>query len=347
MTDLETRARSATSELLERTHPDTAGRYADLRGVRARRTTAKIAAAGAVIALAVGGWQLGAGRDQRVEPAAPAPGVGNGVLLGHFDVASDNVGWGTALGAPPPSLPSDAGYEPLLQFSPDGRTLYYSDTGQRLAAWDVVSGAEHPLVPCPRRGCLGGAVSPDGRSAVFPAKGNALLVDLETGATTPLDLPDTAAGVGAWSPDGTTLAFTTPDGLWTMDVAHGGEPELVRAATDRSAEPDPSVAWSPDGSRIAYFDAVRSTRGSSLVTAYDAVSVRIDGTDPVALAKAGACPCAGGGPPFLTWSPDGTQLAIATRGTDSGIYTVAPDGSDLTLRDRGDWGWLTWQPAAE
>ena len=73
MTDLDTLARAATQELLERTAPDLTHRYDDLRRIRARRTTAKLATVAAAVALAAGGWQLaGGGREpDDIRPVAP------------------------------------------------------------------------------------------------------------------------------------------------------------------------------------------------------------------------------------------------------------------------------------
>jgi hypothetical protein len=72
MTDLDTLARAATRELLERTTPDLPTRYAELRRIRTRRTTAKIAGLAAAVAVAAG-WQLlghGRGHDD-IRPIGP------------------------------------------------------------------------------------------------------------------------------------------------------------------------------------------------------------------------------------------------------------------------------------
>ena len=72
MTDLETLARAATRELLERSAPDITQRCAELRRIRARRTTAKLVAAAVAVGVVAGGWQLAVGRDHDdVRPVAP------------------------------------------------------------------------------------------------------------------------------------------------------------------------------------------------------------------------------------------------------------------------------------
>jgi hypothetical protein len=73
VTDLGTLASAATRELLERTVPDVVHRYAELKGIRTRRTTAKLVAVAAAVVLGVGGWQLAGGSEHPndVRPIAP------------------------------------------------------------------------------------------------------------------------------------------------------------------------------------------------------------------------------------------------------------------------------------
>jgi len=72
VTDLDTLARSAARELLDRSAPDVSARYGELRRIRARRTGAKLVALAAAVAVAAGGWRLAGGEEDVVEPA-PAP----------------------------------------------------------------------------------------------------------------------------------------------------------------------------------------------------------------------------------------------------------------------------------
>jgi len=72
VTDLDGVGRAAAQELVESSAPDLAAHFADLQRMRRRRGVAKLVAAGAATALAVGGWQLaGSERDGDVQPAAP------------------------------------------------------------------------------------------------------------------------------------------------------------------------------------------------------------------------------------------------------------------------------------
>ena len=347
MSDLDTVARAATRELLDRSIPDVSVRYAELRSIRARRTTTKLVAAAAVVALGVGGWQLTVDRSQEIEPAPPTDGVRNGALLGLHDFTSDGAEtWGTAYGDMNAHLPTDADSQPLMQFSPDGRTLYYSDAQRQLAAWDVATGTKQVLMPCPERGCLGASISPDGSAGILAGDGQLLVADLASGTTRPLGVPVGDAGPMAWSPNGERLAFLSSTGLWTMDP-DGSDAAQVRPASTDSTTPY-SVAWSPDGSRIAFFDVSQVAQGDA-AEQYTLLVVGADGKHPVRVHDAGCCAGDEVAPPSVAWSPDGTLLAVATSdlGGATGVYTVRPDGSQWTLRMKGYWSWLTWQPLAE
>ncbi len=191
-----------------------------------------------------------------------------------------------------------------------------------------------------------GSVSPDGSTGMFAGDGHVVLVDLATGATRSQTLP-VDGGVPAWSPDGQRLALMGSDGLWTVGV-DGSDPVLLHQPSTTSAQPAYSVAWSPDGSRIAFFDVSQVAQGDA-TEQYALMIVRADGKDPVRVHDAGCCAGDDVAPPSVAWSPDGTRLAVATSdlGGATGVYTVRPDGSSWTLRMRGYWSWLTWQPIVE
>lgn len=111
--------------------------------------------------------------------------------------------------------------------------------------------------------------------------------------------------VWAWSPTNATLAVAGPAGtpsgprsLFLVDPATGGRTEIADPAMDVE-----TLAWSPDGSSIAYAGA-----GNVYV-------IPLDGGPPTLLTE--------GSEP--RWSPDGSHVAVKVQ---DGISVVAADGSN-------------------
>lgn len=99
------------------------------------------------------------------------------------------------------------------------------------------------------------------------------------------------------------------------------------------------IAWSPDGSRIAYLDAIPAERGIYVADP--------DGSDPVRLTH-------GANDAWPSWSPDGSKIVFSSSADDptlptcepgmdfrcpTDVYAVDADGTDLTR--------LTHDPAPE
>jgi len=107
-----------------------------------------------------------------------------------------------------------------------------------------------------------------------------------------------------------------PDGSGEINLTHNG-------ANNRQ------VAWSPDGSRIAFF-----SDGDGLDDDYNIYVAKADGSGPVRVADTGNA----GSP---AWSPDGRSIAFE----DGFIYTVHPDGTGLrVLIGTGRSGYPAWSP---
>jgi dipeptidyl aminopeptidase/acylaminoacyl peptidase len=145
------------------------------------------------------------------------------------------------------------------------------------------------------------------------ALSNGELIDPTTGGSIgSLPIPD--ATDMSWSPDGSSLVYAAPDGVFVLVVDTHDTRQLVPCGTDRHAC---TVAWSPTGDEIAVaHDEVLEVvsvdgGGETPVTSFPGVDLI---RDP-------------------SWSPDGEQLAfsvIGPSGTPRALYTVARDGSDLT-----------------
>jgi WD40 repeat protein len=131
----------------------------------------------------------------------------------------------------------------------------------------------------------------------------------------------------SFSPDGTTVVFAPSlgTGIYLID-ADGGVPRLLVEPSRRYIpEQDRSFrtglyfpTFSPDGTRVAYFDGFGDNSHSLRVVNADGsdLHVLIDTIEGYRISN-------------LVWSPDGTQLAFGR--IPEGIYTIGVDGSGLTL----------------
>jgi len=133
---------------------------------------------------------------------------------------------------------------------------------------------------------------------------------MDADGTNAIELMDTAADEFAWSPDGATIAYTNPDGLFRIP-AEGGMPIHLVASPFAS-----TAAWSPDGSRIAL-----TNYGIQVVPASGGPPVSL--TDPTSSTNQNPA-----------WSSDGARIAFLSNrdhfndGTWAfELYTINSDGS--------------------
>ena len=194
---------------------------------------------------------------------------------------------------------------------------------------------------------------------------------------------DMLAGEFAWSPDGTTLAFSRYDEMSTtaaiyLTDADGSNERLL-------VEDGFSPTWSPDGARIAYVDGdpfsgsaltvVAVAGGEPTVLATDAYLPRwapsgeriafLDGAasgfeteelvdlrvvDATSGEEATVAQVSSYTPP-PAWSPDGTRIAFLAGTFDAPTVHVVSLETDqtVTLADSGDamYGEPSWSPDGE
>jgi Tol biopolymer transport system component len=317
---------------------DTASALVRLKRTRARRARVRVAVATAAALAVVAVWQA-EGRSGSAEngPVSPAEVRANGVIV-------TDGGRVTAHGALPVAVVGRVDGD--LSWSPDGSELAFeADTAVQIA--DVATGATRALTACRR---CGFAWSPDG-AAMAVAAGPALrLVDVETGASNVVPTPGLSdVRQPAWSPDGARLAFVADDadrraGLYAVS-ADGSDLARLWAP---DAHPTPigpwDPAWSAAGDQIAFVDSAASDADPEAMD-LTIRAVNVDGTGSTQLAAIGSCLCLGF-VPGLTWSPDGSYLAVNTLAPDGvgGLYLLDADGSDLRLLADGAEGPIAWQP---
>lgn len=158
-------------------------------------------------------------------------------------------------------------------------------------------------------------------------------------------------GSGAFSPDGSQVAFTRCHDerraldceIWVAE-ADGSSARLLVDSRGR----DGDVAWSSDGTRIA-FTSDRDRNGRCFFHDCwghngEIYVMNADGSDPKRLTEDP------GDDQFPTWSPDGSRIAFAGLRDVEGavdapeenyeIYVMRDDGSDVRrLTDNTSWDW--------
>ncbi|MDQ1605589.1 MAG: TolB protein [Actinomycetota bacterium] len=338
--NIDERAVVATEGLREASSPvDLDVMLRELKQTRARRAGARVVTVLLVVVLGALGWSvLKTPGAADVQPVGPSRGHGNGVIVfngGRGSVPSDVVP-----GLPTAALDSD------LSWSPDGAALAYQ-AHRQLRIFSLNTQRTRVVASCHR---CGFAWSPRGDLMAVAAGKHLRMVQLDTGAVAVLDTAGLSSiGQPTWAPTGDRLAFVAqnlggPPGLYAVD-SDGSDLALVWSSD--TLEPfgvwDP--AWSPDGTTIAFIDSTEGNAESLRhSTRLHISTIAPDGTGASRLSDIGSCICLGF-QPGLTWSPDGTTLAVNAIFTRQGnLYEIDADGTHLRLVAAGSEGPIGWQP---
>jgi Tol biopolymer transport system component len=222
-------------------------------------------------------------------------------------------------------LTDEAGPEEAPSLSPDGTSVAYASRAS--GSWDIyvrrVGGRNATVVAGdPERDESAPAFSPDGRSIAFheaDADGGIFIV----GATGESARRVTETGFHpAWSPDGGILAFcqegvTNPaarqikSALSVVDLASGA----VRVLTEGDAV---QPAWSPSGTRLAYWGQFGGQRDLFTISAAGGEPVQVTDDPPLDWS--------------VTWAPDGWLYFSSDRGGAFNLWRVAVDEASGSAR---------------
>jgi Tol biopolymer transport system component len=216
----------------------------------------------------------------------------------------------------------------------DARTVEFAATLQVTRASDTYTRRTRDFtstVPRPVLGIVRPVISPDGKQIAFAAVGD--LYVMPVGGKPTNVTRDAALDTDpAWSPDGTALVYSSDKDsehlqLWIRDMRSGHSRQVTHLTTQPQG-----ATWSPDGTRIAFFNVDGMWRAAEISVLDVATGIVTKLHDTLAQ------------PGTPTWSPDGKRLALAEvapytkrfrEGTNQ-ILTIAADGSGSgrTVGDR-------------
>ena len=261
------------------------------------------------------------------------------IAVAVCSAACSAPGQSSSEASPSSSVPaSAAASQPAL--SPEGTILFLRTTGNDIQAYYTANadGTDERQLAQPGEYCCNDEISPDrtqilvapGGAPPTPITGGLLSIDGTQFTLLHLHDPNLNLVPEAWSSDGTRVAFegwddTDPTRSGVYIGAVPDVTDVVRLTSTGGAPHDTALDFSPDGTKLVFYRAVRAEPDFPIDIGGSLWIVNVDGSDARQLDTP---------PPnwWARWSPDGSKILFyAERLQPTGaIWTIGADGSGLT-----------------
>ncbi|HSL63334.1 MAG TPA: hypothetical protein VK874_01640 [Gaiellaceae bacterium] len=249
-----------------------------------------------------------------------------------------------AAGAGVRRVTTGGGYAPT--WSPDGRALAFVREEPGGPAVYVVAADGTGLRRLGRG--TDPAWSPDGRRLALTRSFEIVIADVDGGGERRLTHASRAdvgtfAGLAAWSPDGSRVAYGTLNGFYAVAPDGTSLRQLTSWGTDLDSWARP--VWSPSGDAIALVSSTCCAEGDATQSAWKTRSPQLevqrwaDGRVSRLAENVGD---------IVAWSPDGTRVAYSrppAQEAPDELYVARADGSATVRLTRGTVGERSTAPA--